>query len=61
MVFPPSKGNKSVSESQAALPGNDQGNPVSTGNGGIKKSLQVKAAGTKNAPGAGPNKDVNTF
>lgn len=53
--FPPAKGNQKPSKPAQIV---DLG-PVSTGNGGIKMSLRVKAAGTKNAPGL--PKDVNTF
>lgn len=57
--FPPARGSKTVSESRAALPGNDKGNPVSTGRGGIKASLRIKNAGCKDAPGV--EKTVNLF
>jgi hypothetical protein len=55
MAFPPAKG--SGSPKNVNLPGNDQGNPVSTGSGGIPASLKIKAAGTKNSPGV--ERDVN--
>lgn len=57
--FPPASGSGKVSESRAQLPGNDKGNPVSTGNGGIKTSLRIKNAGCKDAPGL--EKTVNLF
>jgi hypothetical protein len=52
--FPPSKGNKSVSQASVTLPSN----PVPTGKT-IEQSLKVKAAGTKDAPGV--EKNVNCF
>lgn len=57
--FPPARGSRAVPESRAALSGNDKGNPVSTGNGGLKTSLRVKNAGCKDAPGL--EKTVNLF
>lgn len=57
--FPPAKGKKSVSPAQVNLPGNDTGNPVSTGKGGIPASLKIKKAGTKDTPGV--DKTVNEF
>lgn len=57
--FPPSRGTRVLREAEAALPGNDKGNPVSTGNGGIKTSLRVKNRGSHDAPGT--EKTVNLF
>lgn len=57
--FPPASGSGKVSRSRAVLPGDDTGNPVSTGRGGIAASLRVKKAGTKDAPGK--EKTVNEF
>lgn len=54
-TFPPKKANQApVQPSHVVEKG-----AVSTGNGGIPKSLQVKAAGNKNAPGL--EKNVNAF
>lgn len=44
-TFPPAKGN-----GKPKVETYDCG-PASTGNGGIAKSLKIKAAGTKDAPG----------
>lgn len=52
-TFPPAKGTGN------AKPETYDCGPASTGNGGIAKSLKIKAAGTK--PAAGVEKDVNTF
>jgi len=57
--FPPARNSRQVTEANAALPGNDKGNPVSSGNGGIPASLRIKKAGTKDTPGT--EKTVNTF
>lgn len=55
MAFPPSKAKGGAPvQPQDVAPA-----PVSTGNGGIPKSLKVKAAGTKDAPGL--EKNVNAF
>ena len=55
--FPPARGSKQVSEKSVALPENDKGNPVSTGNGGLKSSIKLKNAGIKVSPGL--EKNVN--
>lgn len=57
--FPPARHNGSVSASRAELSGNDTKNPISTGRGGIKASLRMKNAGTKDTPGT--EKTVNLF
>ena len=57
--FPPARGTRVIREGVAALPGNDKGNPVSTGRGGIPTSLRLKKAGTHDAPGT--DKTVNLF
>jgi hypothetical protein len=54
-TFPPKKGNHSSPSAPAQVTG--ERGPVSTGNGGIKTSLGVKAAGTKNTVGV--DKNVN--
>lgn len=55
--FPPAKGNRPNPPTPPQVTG--ERGPISTGNGGIKASLKVKAAGTKNAPGL--DKTVNLF
>lgn len=57
--FPPAKGNRKLTEADVALPENDKGNPVSTGNGGIKTSRRIKNRGTHDTPGV--EKTVNYF
>lgn len=57
--FPPAQGQRVLTEANTALPGNDKGNPVSTGRGGIKASLRIKNAGSHDAPGT--EKTVNIF
>lgn len=57
-TFPPKRGNKApVNPPQVT----GERGPVSTGKGGIPASLKVKAAGTRPARGAGPDKTVNYF
>lgn len=51
--FPPKKANVKPNIPSYDCP------PVSTGNGGLAKSLKLKNAGTKNAPGN--EKTVNLF
>jgi len=53
--FPPLKGGRSNPPSPAQVTG--ERGPISTGNGGIKASLKIKAAGTVNSPGL--EKNVN--
>jgi hypothetical protein len=53
--FPPAKG----SSKRSAPPVAPEVGPVSTGKGGLKFTLKVKAAGTTNAPGV--DKTVNLF
>jgi hypothetical protein len=56
MAFPPASGSKkSVSQPANVV----SVGAASTGNGGIKTSLKVKAAGTKNTQGV--EKTVNLF
>lgn len=53
--FPPAKGNKQSVPNPPQVTG--ERGPISTGSGGIKASLSVKAAGTKNYPAV--EKNVN--
>lgn len=57
--FPPAKGNSNATKEPNGYPKQQDSSATSTGNGGIAASLKVKAAGTKNAPGA--DKNVNQF
>ena len=53
--FPPLKGNRTNPPDPSQVTG--ERGPISTGNGGIKASLKIKAAGTKDSPGL--EKNVN--
>lgn len=57
--FPPLKGGNSKSISGYGDGTGTTVGPTSTGSGGIPKSLKIKAAGTKDAPGL--EKNVNLF
>lgn len=57
-IFPPSKGNK---PNPPSPPQATESGPVSTGNGGLKKSIPLKNAAIKGAPGAGPDKTNSLF
>lgn len=54
--FPPAKGNQKPTNPPQVT---GERGPISTGNGGIKTSLKVKAAGSMNTPGV--DKTVNLF
>jgi hypothetical protein len=55
--FPPAKGNSSHVQNPNGNPNQMNSTPTSTGNGGIKASLKVKAAGIVPSPGV--EKNVN--
>lgn len=55
--FPPAKGNSSPAQNPNGNPNQMNSTPTSTGGGGIKSSLRVKAAGTVPSPGV--EKNVN--
>jgi hypothetical protein len=57
--FPPAKGNSNANQYPNSNPNQMDSTPTSTGNGGIKASLKIKAAGTQDAPGL--DKNVNQF
>lgn len=55
--FPPAQGNSKPAQNPNGNPNQMNATPTSTGNGGIKTSLKVKAAGTVDTQGV--EKNVN--